>query len=220
MKIGEDFAAINKGARIISYSVRTIKKEDQTINLWTGGTTTELAIFPENTDYYKQNFLWRLSVATIDEEESLFTSLPGVQRITMIINGEMHLEHAGHYRKFLKPFDQDTYKGEWTTRSKGKVKDFNIMLRNNYQAEMETINLEAGTQRVFNLKNKSSFDKVTDFVYCIQSKVRIRISEEKPLVLQEGDLLLINRNVKEEWNIDLYNQGNEKLTLIKGEIFI
>ncbi|WP_445489020.1 HutD/Ves family protein [Niallia sp. 03133] len=205
---------------MISYSIRIIKKEDQAINLWTGGTTTELAIFPENTDYYKQNFLWRLSVATIDEEESLFTSLPGVNRITMIMDGEMHLEHDGHYRKFLKPFDQDAYEGEWTTRSKGKVKDFNVMLRNNYQAEIETINLEPGTHRVFSVKNKSSFDKVTDFVYCIQSEVRIRISEAKSLMLQEGDLLLINRKVKEELNIDLYNQGNEKLILIKGEIFI
>ncbi|WP_141430501.1 HutD family protein [Bacillus sp. 03113] len=206
--------------RTISYSLKIIKKEDQFINEWTGGTTTELAIFPENADYKKQNFLWRLSVATIDQEESLFTSLPSVHRITLITDGEMVLEHQGHYRKLLKVFDQDAYEGEWITRSKGKVKDFNVMLKNYYQAEIEAVNLEAGTHKVFNAKNKTSFDTVTNLVYCLKSEVEIRISETKSFILQEGDLLLVNRASKERINIGLYNQNKEQATVIKGEIFL
>ena len=39
---------------------------------WTGGTTTELAIFPETSSYMDRNFIWRLSSAVIDTEESAF----------------------------------------------------------------------------------------------------------------------------------------------------
>ncbi|MCM3790029.1 HutD family protein [Domibacillus indicus] len=205
---------------IISCSFRIIKREDTSVKTWAGGTTTELAIFPENADYYKQNFSWRLSVATIDQEESLFTSLPGVHRITLITDGEMYLEHDGHYNKFLKTFEQDAYAGEWITRSKGKVKDFNIMLKNNCEAEVESITLEAGTHRIFYAENKSSFNTVTDFIYCLQREVVIKVSKTKLLTLQEGDLLLINRQIKERLYIDFYNNSNEKLTIIKGEIFI
>ncbi len=47
----------------------------------------------------------------------------------MLLKGELGLIHEGRYTKHLKPYEQDTFSGEWDTRSKGKVTDFNLMLK-------------------------------------------------------------------------------------------
>lgn len=42
----------------------------------------------------------------------------------------MQLEHKGKYSKVLRPYDIDRFKGDWDTNAKGKVVDFNLMLKN------------------------------------------------------------------------------------------
>lgn len=59
--------------------IKVITKEQQKTSTWSGGTTTQLAIYPEDADYGKRNFTWRLSSATVEAEESVFTSLPGIK---------------------------------------------------------------------------------------------------------------------------------------------
>ncbi len=106
---------------------KILRKHEQTASKWAGGTTTQLAIFPENADYSKRNFLFRISTATVETEESEFTNLPGVSRIIMILDGTLWLNHEGHYSKTLQKFDTDLFDGSWKTSSKGKVTDFNLM---------------------------------------------------------------------------------------------
>jgi len=65
----------------MGYEVKLITKEQQKTSKWSGGTTTQLAIYPEDADYGKRNFTWRLSTATVEAAESVFTSLPGIDRI-------------------------------------------------------------------------------------------------------------------------------------------
>lgn len=51
-----------------------VSKEDYPVSNWSGGKTTQLFIYPENSEYAKRNFLFRISSATVDCERSEFTS--------------------------------------------------------------------------------------------------------------------------------------------------
>ena len=53
-----------------------LTKDDYVVSQWSGGTTTQLAIAPSGAQYGDRAFLWRLSSATVDLEESDFTPLP------------------------------------------------------------------------------------------------------------------------------------------------
>lgn len=100
----------------MSFSLKLIRKSEQITSLWSGGKTTQLAIYPEEADYSKRDFKWRISTAEVEVDESLFTHLPGIQRIIMILDGKMSLQHQGKPSVHLSPFEQDRFDGGWTTQ--------------------------------------------------------------------------------------------------------
>jgi len=97
---------------------------------WSGGTTTELFIYPKSASYKKMDFDFRISTATIEVKTSKFTSLPGVKRTLMVLNGTLELEHKGQHSTILEAFERDTFSGDWETISGGMAEDFNLMIRN------------------------------------------------------------------------------------------
>ena len=97
---------------------------------WSGGTTTQLYIFPKTADYKKMDFDFRISTATIEIEKSTFTKLPGVKRTLMVLDGTLELEHKGQYSTILEAFEKDSFSGDWDTTSGGMAEDFNLMIRN------------------------------------------------------------------------------------------
>ena len=96
---------------------------------WSGGTTTELCIFPPTSAYKDLNFDFRISRATIDVETSTFTPLLGIQRTLMVLRGHLELNHKHHHTSSLDPFDSDHFAGDWQTHCSGKAEDFNLMIR-------------------------------------------------------------------------------------------
>lgn len=107
--------------------IRIIRKAEQSTGTWAGGTTTQLAIWPPESDYKLRNFEWRISSARVDLDESTFTALPGVHRLIMILEGKVRLTHEGHHDTTLDAFDQDSFEGGWNTLSRGRCIDFNLM---------------------------------------------------------------------------------------------
>ncbi len=73
--------------------MKIIRKEDIKTTNWSGGTTSELFIFPVSSTYKDLNFEFRLSRATIETEESIFTPLPHVKRKLMLLDGELELKY-------------------------------------------------------------------------------------------------------------------------------
>ena len=69
------------------FSIVDLKKEYFSVSSWSGGTTTQLAIEPENAEYKDRDFLWRVSSATVALEESVFTPLPDYERLIMTLEG-------------------------------------------------------------------------------------------------------------------------------------
>jgi len=107
--------------------MKIVRFKDAKVTEWSGGKTHELLIYPLQSDFKSGTYDLRISVATVNHESTVFTSLPGVNRTLTVLEGHLKLEHDGKHTADLNPYEQDSFKGDWTTRSKGKVKDFNVM---------------------------------------------------------------------------------------------
>jgi environmental stress-induced protein Ves len=166
--------------------VKIIRKTEQKTSQWSGGTTTQLAIFPETATYDQRNFLFRISTAKVLTEESEFTSLPGFSRSIMILEGNLTLNHEGHYSKVLQKFCADSFYGGWKTTSSGKVTDFNLM----------TNSLASGTLLGKTLQPQQTCTEIdcknSDFVgiYLLCGTAEIECNSKKYIV-GENDFLMV-----------------------------
>lgn len=107
-----------------------LRPEDFKTTRWSGGTTTELFLYPPSGSYAARDFRFRISSATVDMPESDFTPLPGVERYITPLDGGFVLTHpdtAPVYRSALDaPY---RFSGATPTRCVGRATDFNLMLR-------------------------------------------------------------------------------------------
>lgn len=120
------------------------KQEEFKTSLWSGGSTTELYIYPEDAVYKEGNFQCRISSATVEVERSDFTSLPGVKRYLSIFHGHLDMVHGEGDEVSLEPFQVDCFDGGIPTVSFGQVVDFNLMLKNGADGKMETAQINPG----------------------------------------------------------------------------
>ncbi len=149
------------------------KQRDYQISKWSGGTTTQLYIYPEDGDYAARKFQVRISSATVEDEVSQFTSLPGVKRFLMTLNGKLRLVHKDQYEKTLRPGQVEKFPGDWETTSYGKVRDFNLMLKDGAKGLMEYEELKPGDLWVLPLcqnQNKKVILYVIDGSLAIKGK--------------------------------------------------
>ena len=110
--------------------IRHLTPMDYKMSSWSGGTTTEIFIWPEGASYAAREFFLRISSATVDLEESDFTALPGVMRYIVPLQGGFTLSHPGEKPVVLAPLDQPyRFSGEIPTHCVGKATDFNLMLK-------------------------------------------------------------------------------------------
>lgn len=171
-----------------------------TIN-WSGGTSTQLYIYPETADYGLRNFDFRLSTARVEVEKSDFTSLPGVSRKIMILDGQIEISHKNQYKKTLRKFDIDKFEGEWQTSSVGICTDFNLMTQGKTKGELSSLVLLKEQTM-----DSSIFDKYSMiFIYLYSGQLGI-IAEQNEFILNQGELLIlenpITNNLKLKANKD------------------
>ena len=121
---------------------------------WANGTTTELVKFPPESDFLKRDFIFRISTATVEAEQSTFSDFSGLTRILMVLDGSMTLVHEGRYQKHLNPYDQDTFDGSWATKSIGKVRDFNLMCNAQAVGSIRAFTLEESQKESVSVANK------------------------------------------------------------------
>lgn len=156
--------------------MQIIKRSEQQVSQWAGGTTTQLAIGPKGSDYASRKFGWRVSTATVTLPKSPFTPLAGVYRHLMVLSGELTLETPQGDQE-LKPFDQYHFEGGWPIvgKSPEPVIDFNLMTQEGYSGQLESVNV---------LK-EATLANVGDWmgVYVVSGKL------EQP-ALEAGDFLL------------------------------
>jgi environmental stress-induced protein Ves len=208
----------------MSHDIEIIRKNQNKTSTWTGGTTTELYIYPKDSTYVNHNFKWRLSSAKVELEESKFTLLPGINRLIMVIEGELLLFHEGHPNATLKAFEKHSFSGEWNTTSFGKVTDFNLMMSHGYNGNLEVITFLKDEFKDILLydgvKNVEKLTEITEVFYIVEGVVEILTQTKEKIYLSEGDLALITRTEK-EFNSEFKIQSicHEDAKIIKTSIF-
>lgn len=198
---------------------KVIKEEDQKISEWSGGTTKEIYIYPEDSSYKERNFLFRVSSATVDVEKSEFTKLNGVNRILMAVSAPIKLCHKGHYDVELKKFEQDTFSGSWDTESYGKAADFNLMMKDGCTGTVNYIALNAESHDLIKLKPHNCMKNIM-CLYNVSCELLIDINNET-LILNKNECLLLEYDICDENNkIKITNNENALNNLIIADVCV
>ena len=146
----------------MNMEIKKIGRDACRVSSWSGGTTTEFSIAPENGNYQSRDFLWRLSSAT----------------------GEMDICHDGGPWIHLEEFSPHRFDGASETRSRGQVTDFNLMLRKGAcTGDLEVLS-GSGSEQTEDVYR-------TLFFYCHEGRMEVLVSGPEPVILDEGQGLLL-----------------------------
>lgn len=179
------------------------KEKDCKVVNWANGTSTELFVFPADGNFQTRDFTFRISTATVESEETTFSDFSSLTRILMILEGNIKLIHEGRYSKQLVQFDQDTFDGSWPTKSQGKVRDFNVMFKENVAGKVEHFALNSAQSKSFSLFGTH------DFFFVQNGSFRF-----KDLEIQKNDMLIIEREETKSIDLECLEAGD----LVKVEI--
>ena len=158
-----------------------IKEKDFNTNAWSGGTTTELFIYPPEATYAKRDFGFRISSAVVEDKESLFTDFSGYMRRLMILEGEISLQIENKEVR-MPPYKEVAFSGADKVRSFGECVDFNVIYRPEYKARVEYANemWQIATNEwviIYNLKGDIDV-KVDEAI--------MKMKEKELLVIEKG----------------------------------
>ena len=153
-------------------------------NVWSGGTTVELFLFPPEASYAGRDFRFRLSSATVETETSEFTSLPAISRKLMLLSGNLTVHHEGHHSRTLKKFEIDQFEGDWKTSAIGQCTDFNLMTSGSTHGNIMGIEIQKGKSHLVSPDPESDWQ----FVYVFSGKLEVLLPDGI-VSLATGDLL-------------------------------
>lgn len=109
-------------------AIKTLPDSGFKTSEWSGGTTTELFLLPEDGSYKERRFSVRISTALVELESSVFTSLPGVKRfLTPLCPG--FLLNVNGEEKELKYGEVLEFSGDDSVECVGSGRDLNLMLK-------------------------------------------------------------------------------------------
>jgi len=188
--------------------IKTYKVEDIIPRAWSGGKTRELAIYPEEASYPERDFIWRLSSADIELEESDFTALPDYDRTLMVLSGELVLSYEGKRSMRLKELEQDSFDGGCAVKSFGKATDYNLMVRKGNTGILECLQLSEGRTecKIPDCLLDERANAVSDCYYCHKGYAVISAGDEI-VMLKEGSQLVITRPAELQIKVGVMGSG-------------
>ena len=167
-----------------------LKPENYVHSTWSGGTTTQVAIAPEGAVYANRDFLWRISSATVDMEESIFTALPDYNRYISTLEGEIDVIHDEGQPFLLAPYKVHAFDGGVNTKSFGRCRDFNLMLRKGAcEGLMESVCVE-GDVDVSLCEAAKAAAEATLVLYLCEGAVTVEANGET-VTLAPGESVMI-----------------------------
>lgn len=181
-----------------------ISHNQQKTSTWSGGTTTELFIYPEDSVYSERNFDFRISTATVEVEESNFTQILGYKRILMILQGKLFIEHKNQHSKTLHQYECDEFLGAWETKGKGKVVDFNLMMKVGWNGSLSIDEITSNSSKSY-LYNENKFIGL----YLLEGS----LSANEQTLNKKDFLLFESKTVGDKINIT--SNENCKFVLVK-----
>ncbi len=159
-----------------------LSEKDFATSLWSGGTTTELFIYPLGSEYVLRNFGFRLSSARVLAEESVFTPLPGFSRKLALLDGELSINHENTEAKMLSQFGVYSFDGGWKTKAKGSCTDFNLMTGESWEGNVEVAHLNNNDSMSVEVPTKSGWL----FIYLPSGKLTLSDEYNELTLLSEN----------------------------------
>ena len=171
-------------------AVTVLRAEDHVPMAWAngGGTTYQVATAPDGAGL--DTFDWRISLADV-ESDGAFSSLPGVDRILVLIEGSgMDLVVDGRAVR-LGPFEPVRFDGAAATScvlTAGPTRDLNVMTRRGRcSADLDVVRLDGGLE-------VAPDDDSTLLVVVLAGGVEVDGPE--PLRLRARDTVVVRRPMR------------------------
>lgn len=170
--------------------IEYIASRSMEVSDWSGGKTTQIAIYPEGSQYRLRNFIWRASTASVALTESDFTLLPDYARLIAAIDGSMELYGGnGEHLHTVAGDAVYAFDGGEHIHCVGRADDLNLMLR---KGCAEGSLLVAGhTNAPFRQRLMKG---ETLLIYAARGEINVLIGgadESFTRQLEEGDAMLI-----------------------------
>ena len=180
-----------------------IIKSYKTTN-WSGGKTTEMFIYPTNSNYADRNFDFRISSATVEVEESEFTDLMGFHRLLTIIDGQLELSVNNETPFVLEKDVSFWFSGSDKVKSRGIVRDFNVIFSDKYEVQWRQIKEDEVLKTQLNQG---------DFLFYFLVKGQVKMNEQS---IYENELVCFNFEEYTEFENTITFENDNRLY----EIFI
>lgn len=187
--------------------MKLIRRNSLVKESWSGGSTTEIYLYPPKQSYKSRNFLWRLSEAIIEDEKTIFTKLDGFHRITLVLEGQLKLQHQDYEPIKLNTLEQNHYKGHWLTVSEGKVTNLNIIYDPSLTATLETIVVHRPYFEYTLYKSNSHGITVQHLLYTL-APVDVIFGNGMRYSLNKGETILFNEFI-DSTTLEFHSQTND-----------
>ncbi len=161
--------------------MKIIERKDFKSSQWTGGETDEIIIFPEGADFKDRTFLYRISSATCNLDSSKFSPYDGYRRFITPLDYDLILKNAGE-DVTVKPFEIYEFNGSDDVSSYSKVRDFNLILKENLDGELITKEINGELHLKNDAKTLIAFNYDGDLT--VEDK---KLNPMSALVLEEGE---------------------------------
>ncbi len=192
---------------------RIYGKEQFNIGKWSGGETSEYAIYPESAKYIDRDFIWRLSSASVDVEESVFTKLPDYDRILMVLEGDAILVHGDERTVKLAKGQQDSFGGDVKTKCFGKIRDYNLMFKKGCYGSLAVIEPQSEAKAV-ERADQGEYTHCSYGFYCESGYAVIQVCGESHMV-GEGKQLVLDFEPDDSCEMLIMGEGK----VIMSEVF-
>lgn len=177
-------------------AARVIRNEDLVRVPWKngGGTTAEVAAFPEGAGF--ETFGWRLSMADV-ASDGPFSVFPGIDRTLIVVEGNgIELDVEGIVYPLDKDSPKHSFSGDDLTSGRllaGPIRDLNVMTRRG-QFQHRARFVESGvallseeTSVAFLVALDGSFDiTLASTIHSLQTLDVLMIEATQDLILMSG----------------------------------
>lgn len=168
---------------------------------WSGGETSQVIILPKDAKLSDRNFDFRVSTATCNLEESKFSDFSGYKRFIAPVYNEIELEVNGKKHK-LKPYEILEFSGSDTTISRGKLRDYNLIVREGKKASLESLEIEG--------ELKLALTGKTYLIQNFEDSLTYKINEEEGQIKDLEAIFL----EKTQGNLILEKKSKHKIFLV------
>jgi len=177
-------------------TARVIRNHDLVRVPWKngGGTTAEVAAFPEGSGF--DTFGWRISMADV-ASDGPFSVFPGIDRTLIVVEGDgIELDVEGIAYRLDRDSPKLSFSGDDTTAGRllaGPIRDLNVMTRRGLFrhrtrfVESGVALLAEGTSVAFLVAHDGSFDiTVASTIHSLQVLDTLMLEATQDLILLSG----------------------------------